>query len=109
MNAPKHGIFFIINNKTFDEINEATGRPTKLEERVGTDNDAEALEQLFTTIGYQVIRMNDLTGLDMIREIKKGECFVCSQCRRICGSAGRVPAHRGKIAERAALCKSVDY
>ena len=73
MNRPKMGVCVIINNRYFDK---ATG----MDERSGTDVDAENLKCLFTTLGFDVRPESNKKTADMLRIVKSGKVGFHSRC-----------------------------
>ncbi|XP_072340037.1 caspase-8-like isoform X1 [Scyliorhinus torazame] len=77
MNSKPLGICVILNNKLFPG--------TKLKERNGTDFDAERLTQVFTTLGFEVDKQDNLTVPHMKKILRRyqkfdhttNDCFVC--------------------------------
>ena len=66
MDHPKRGRAIIINNKTFH-------RTLGLGERTGTDNDAVALSQRFSEIGFDVQGFQDCSVADMMKVLSAGK------------------------------------
>ncbi|XP_038642605.1 caspase-8-like isoform X3 [Scyliorhinus canicula] len=77
MNSEPLGICLILNNKLFPG--------TKFKERNGTNCDAERLTQVFTTLGFEVHKKENLTVLHMKKILQRYQkfdhtiydCFVC--------------------------------
>ncbi|XP_075687330.1 caspase-3-like [Rhinoderma darwinii] len=90
-----HGLCIIVNNFDFSKV-------WSLNDRKGTQNDAEALNIIFSSRGYNVKQHNDLTGEEMLNIMKlyAGEdhtekdslvCFVLSHGNKgtVCGTDGK--------------------
>ena len=65
MQHRRRGVFIIINNKTF--------KIKGVSERTGTDVDADKLEQMFSSLGFQVRRYDNQTCKDMLRIFQQGQ------------------------------------
>ena len=66
MNRPKIGVCVIINNRYFDKT-------TGMDERSGTDVDADNLKHLFTTLGFDVRPESNKKTTDMLRIVNSGK------------------------------------
>lgn len=66
-NHPRRGLAVIINNEHFNY------RLTRQQEREGTEVDAEALEQTFVRLGFDVTRYDDLTVTDMRMTLRQSK------------------------------------
>ena len=63
MSFPNRGKALIINNKNFVQLND----------REGTDVDANALRQIFLEIGFNVEVCNNLAAYNMLEKLRHGE------------------------------------
>jgi len=76
---PRRGRCIIVNNHHFNQ------RLTKQQDRDGTEVDATAVESLFVSLGFDVMRYDDLTVTDMsinLRNVSRedhsdADCFAC--------------------------------
>jgi hypothetical protein len=76
---PRRGRCIIINNHHFNRM------LTKQMDRDGTEVDATAVESLFVSLGFDVVRYDDLTVTEMsinLREVSRedhsdADCFAC--------------------------------
>ena len=66
MNNIERGLFIIINNVDFHQ-------KTEREKRLGSDKDAEDLEDTFTDLGFIVERLKNLTKGEMLAKMEEGE------------------------------------
>lgn len=62
----RRGRCIVINQHHFNK------RLTGQSDRVGTEVDAKAVEDLFTWLGFQVTRFNDLSIIDMYVNLREG-------------------------------------
>ncbi|XP_069589696.1 caspase-8-like [Ranitomeya imitator] len=62
-----HGRCIILNNHDFRE---ARSNKMRVKDREGTEKDAEAIETVFRSRGYEVIQEKNLTGEKMLKSIK---------------------------------------
>ncbi|KAL8619225.1 hypothetical protein ACOMHN_050007 [Nucella lapillus] len=78
-NFKRRGLFLLINNRTF-------ARQTHLQEREGSDVDAERLEERFQDLGFEVRRFDDVTRSKMAtlmydaaaQDHSDADCFGCA-------------------------------
>ena len=65
----RRGRCVIINNQHFNHM------LTRQSDRDGTEVDAAAVESLFVSLGFEVMRYDDLTINDMSINLREGMCF----------------------------------
>ena len=63
----------IINNHHFNRV------LTNQSDRVGTEVDAAAVESLFVSLGFEVMRYNDMTINDMSINLREGTVSAMMQ------------------------------
>ena len=66
-NNPRRGKAVIINNEHFNY------QLTHQNQREGTNVDASALESVFVMLGFEVVRFDNLTSLDISMNLRAGE------------------------------------
>lgn len=90
------GIILIINQKKFHFDQDAVFKPLlpqrRLDSRDGTDRDAEALQRIFRSFGYETRVKNDLSHLEMLYNIRK----VVNECVQLDSVIVCILSHGGK-------------
>ncbi len=67
-NHPSRGKCYIINNRNFNKV--LTGQ----NDRDGTDVDAGNVESVFLSLGFDVIRDDNMTNTDMSIKLRASRC-----------------------------------
>ena len=68
----RRGRCVIINNHHFNHV------LTSQQDREGTEVDAAAVESLFVSLGFEVMRYDDLTINDMSIQLREGRLYCIS-------------------------------
>ncbi|KAM9035491.1 caspase-8 [Sarcophilus harrisii] len=85
MNSRPRGYCLIINNNDFQRAREEKPEYKKLNDRKGTDVDAEALKNTFKELHFEIVTLQDRTAKQIHQDLqifqnknhKERDCFVC--------------------------------